>query len=291
MSNQVPVIQQILTTSEIRQYLNVNANAKANIFNGGVLTPYSPELIDAIRQGVQDHFNHFPSDPSLIQTGNWLFRLVAPILTPNTNLLTSNLNAVAVSSSSIQLSWAAVPNGVTYTLTRSLNAGFTSGVTVVYTGGGLGFTDTGLSAATQYFYMMVVSAPGFTNSPASFANATTQSIVPSITGFFYYGSTSPYAALAAGTDSLIYQTSFPITHNSPIPITLPTACSPNMFLVVKVPIGESVKANWFNNVTNNGVIPDAAWEAVLQPAGLPNFSYYVSRNPLSLVTTSTLILS
>lgn len=284
-------IQQILTNAELREYLVVVANGSGNAFKGGAISEQWQQLIDAVRQGVQYRYTLSPTDPTLVQTSNFLFQITAPLINIAKVLQPTILSALTVSANEIDLEWTAVANGVTYTLQRSIDPTFNSGVVTVFSGSGLFFPDTGLTASTQYFYRIQVSAPGYTSSPYSYANATTLPAVVPITIYFWYGPSSPYAALQAGTDGLSYQFNENITHNSPISIAMPSGASPLQFLVVKVPIGESVKSTWMNGPFNGGSFPDANWEAPLQPAGLPNNTYYVSRLSLSLDTTQPLTLS
>lgn len=88
----------------------------------------------------------------------------------------TNLTATAASSSSITLTWNASPtSGVTYTLFRSTTSGFTpapgnqvqSGIT------GTTFSNTGLTAATTYFYLVEAVNSGGSSPPSNQATATT----------------------------------------------------------------------------------------------------------------------
>jgi hypothetical protein len=93
----------------------------------------------------------------------------------------SNLAAIAASSSSINLTWTASPTaGVTYNIFRSTTSGFApsssnqiaSGVTAT------SFTDTGLTPATTYFYLVEASNAGGVSPASNQASATTQTGPP-----------------------------------------------------------------------------------------------------------------
>jgi hypothetical protein len=90
----------------------------------------------------------------------------------------SNLAAIAASSSSINLTWTASPtSGVSYSVFRSTTSGFApSSANQVATGlAGTSFSDTGLTCATAFFYLVeAVNARG-ASSPSNQASATTQS--------------------------------------------------------------------------------------------------------------------
>lgn len=72
------------------------------------------------------------------------------------------------------MTWVAVPNATNYVLDRATNVGFTTGVTLgVYSGPLLVFNDSGLTAATQYFYRLRAQGAGYTDSAYGTASATT----------------------------------------------------------------------------------------------------------------------
>ena len=87
------------------------------------------------------------------------------------------LSATAVSSSQINLSWTASTSaGVQYEIFRSTTAGFTpSSTTLIATTatGATTYTDSGLTAATQYFYLAEATNLNGTSLPSNQASATT----------------------------------------------------------------------------------------------------------------------
>lgn len=86
---------------------------------------------------------------------------------------TASLVSSAVSATGATLTWAAVPNATSYILERATNAGFTTGLTSVYTGALLTKADTGLTTATTYYYRVTASATGYTNSVSTTTTVTT----------------------------------------------------------------------------------------------------------------------
>lgn len=62
----------------------------------------------------------------------------------------------AVSSTQINATWTAVSNATNYALERSTTADFAS-PTTVYSGTALTFSNTGLTAGTQYYYRVKVT--------------------------------------------------------------------------------------------------------------------------------------
>ncbi|HWX55648.1 MAG TPA: malectin domain-containing carbohydrate-binding protein, partial [Verrucomicrobiae bacterium] len=89
----------------------------------------------------------------------------------------SNLTATAVSSSQINLGWAASPtSGVTYSIFRSTASGFAPSKSNRTAIGqtATSFSDTGLTPSTSYFYLVeAVNAGGVSSTPTNQASATT----------------------------------------------------------------------------------------------------------------------
>lgn len=67
--------------------------------------------------------------------------------------------------------WADVPNATNYVLERSLSNSFTSPV-VVYSGSVSGYTNTGLTNGTTYYYRVKAQAPGYLDSDYAFSSVT-----------------------------------------------------------------------------------------------------------------------
>jgi hypothetical protein len=103
----------------------------------------------------------------------------------------SALNATAVSSSQINLSWAASTSTcpVTYKVFRSTTSGFTPSASNQVASGiaTTSFSDTGLTASTAYFYLVEAVNSGGTSAPSNQATATT--LAP--TGFLQINSGGP----------------------------------------------------------------------------------------------------
>jgi outer membrane protein assembly factor BamB len=90
----------------------------------------------------------------------------------------TGLNATAISSSQINLTWTAVSSScsVSYSVFRSSTSGFTPSASNQVAGNVsvTSFSDTGLAASTAYFYLIEATNLGGTSGPSNPANATTK---------------------------------------------------------------------------------------------------------------------
>jgi alpha-amylase len=85
----------------------------------------------------------------------------------------TGLTATPASSSSISLAWTASTNATSYTVSRSTSA--TGTFAAVGTPSTTSFTDTGLTAATTYYYYVTATDTAGTSPASSTASATTAS--------------------------------------------------------------------------------------------------------------------
>jgi chitodextrinase len=94
----------------------------------------------------------------------------------------TGLNATAISSSQINLSWTASTSScaVSYNVFRSTTPGFTPSAANQIASGvsGTSFSDTGLAASTAFFYLVEATNSGGTSGPSNQATATTQAGPP-----------------------------------------------------------------------------------------------------------------
>jgi Fibronectin type III domain len=86
----------------------------------------------------------------------------------------TSLTATAASSSQINLSWTNnATNADSYTVERSLDGSTWTVVTSSLPGGATGYSDTGLSPATTYYYRVKATNAGGSSGYSNTANATT----------------------------------------------------------------------------------------------------------------------
>lgn len=278
-----------ITYAKITQYLFATNAAKNRIFNGGNLSSYYGNILRVTRCLVETAYNRNPNDETLNETGLFLRSLI------------DEQSAVIIVANGGCVSPVIVTNPISQSISSGSNVTFTvnaSGTSLTYQwkkdgvsiGGATNsvYTITGAVTGDAGAYSCVVTN-GCGSATSTSATLTVAAV--SITGSYYYGGTDYFAALSGGTDAISYQGTFSITHDAAISVPYPTAANTNMYLVVRVPVGESLKSTWYNTALNNGSIPDSAFRDALNPAGLPLYTYYLSRVQVSNDFTNPLILS
>jgi hypothetical protein len=289
MASELP-ISQIIKIGKICQYLSLNSVSSNNLNKGKALDERAARMIYVEGKSIQLRFLQNPSDTTLRNTSNYFYALLGrwaieaqnilnnlavalPIVSGPSNQSTTvggsaTFSTIVISAAPYTVQW--------YDMNNNPIAGATSTSYV--------FTNAQLTNNGNTFYLKATNSAGTTLSVVA-----TLTVTAPLFGFFSFNATNDYyPILLTSSDPFAYQTTFPITHNSPIAFTMPAAMPANQFMLVKVPIGESVKATWFNTPLNNGTIPDTAFETIVQFGG---FTYYASRGQISMDVTQTLQLS
>lgn len=274
---------QILTIAQVCQYLTVVDSHAKQILKGSDINQRQARLIYMERLSVLNRYTLNPSDPTLIQTGNYLFSLLR-----NWPAAQNILNA-------IQGGLPAISNPANVAIVVGQNAVFTVTVTsstpstvqwyrdgVLIPGAtGLSYTlvNAQLTDSGATFNAVATNAAGNTASlPASLT------VTSALSAQWWFGATDPYPALNSGSDTLSYQVSETITHNAAIVISYPDGAEDNQFNVLRYPAAENDKTIWVNTNSNQGTIPDGVMRAILNING---FKYVVSRNAMSLDPVTT----
>ena len=110
----------------------------------------------------------------------------------------ASLTAASIAATGMTLNWSAVTNATGYILQRSTAANF-AGATSIYTGAALTFADTGLTASTTYYYRVLATGSGYsnsanrTNSFATIAAAGGGTGLTQLTAFDFYDTLAPIA--------------------------------------------------------------------------------------------------
>lgn len=276
---------QILQIAQVCEYLTIVDSHTKQVFKGSDLNQRQARLIYMERLSVLNRYTLNPSDPTLVQTGNYLFSLLRnwpaaqnilndiagglPGIThpANVNIMVGEdaVFTVAVTSSSpFTVQWfrdgVEIPGatGLSYTLTNAQ-----------------------LSDSGAMFSAEAANAAGDVSSlPASLT------VTSDLTAQWWWGATDPFPALSVGSDTLTYQISETITHNAAIVVNYATqsGAEDNQFNVLRYPDTENDKSIWVNTSLNQGTIPDGVMRAVLNING---FKYIISRVAMSLDPVTT----
>ena len=173
----------------------INKKLKSEYFNvtlpGGETIPESLMLASYDAVKVQKYKGlsraKLPAMPISLRRGMGVY-FVGPSVMDN-NLDTPILQATAASATEIDLVWMIVANATTYYVQRATNALFTIGLTDIYLGTGVSFSDIGVTVGTTYYYRVIAKANGYFDSSYGYASATPAVVISRL--------------LINGTDSLL----------------------------------------------------------------------------------------
>lgn len=282
----VPVI---LNIANVCQYLQSANIGRSNAMEGGVLDERRARLIYMERVGIQNRYNLNPNDPTLPGVANYLFSILEGQSQAQRILANQSISNPVLTGPTDQS--VNVGDNATFSVSVSGTGPFTyqwfvdNVVIPGATSSSYIKTNAQLLDSGE-IYTVQVTGP---NGNPVMSGPATLTVTAAITGLFTYSDTTDfYPVLLTNSDPFTYPTSYSITHNAPIVITLPPAMPANQYMLAKVPVGESVKTIWNNTVINNGVIPDIVFEPIVQFGG---FTYYASRGKVSMDTTQPLTLS
>lgn len=280
-----------LSYASVAQCTKASHFALNEYYKGRQLAPNYIGLLRILRETISWKYNLIPSDPALDQVANFMFTLsggqnTTPIIPAIPLFIVTQPQSQTVNSGSNVTFSVTAGGGVPgYTYQWYFNNVAIGGAT------NQSLVLNSVTGANAGNYKVVVTDSVGATVTSNVATLTVNTAA--ITGSFYYGGTDYFTALSGGTDNITYQGTFSITHNAPISVPYPLAAANNMFLVIRVPIGESLKTTWFNTALNNGTIQpsDGIFRAPLQPVGLPLYTYYLTELQVSNDFSQPLILS
>lgn len=281
-------VPQILQIAQVCEYVDIVKASKNVALNGGDMDARVGRLIYMERLAVQNRYNLNPSDPTLIKTGNYLFSLLKSAPQAQ-NILNGIAGGLSVLTGPVSQS---VNVGDTATFSVSV-AGvgpffyqwFLNGIAIIgATSSSYNNVNSQLSDTGKQFSVQVTNSAG-----PIISGSATLTVTTVIQAFFAFSTTTDfYPILLTNSDPFTYGSPITVTHNAPIAVPLPGAMPANVFTLIKVPIGESVKTIWGNTALNFGTIPDSVFESIVQFGG---FTYYASRGQISFDVTQPLAIS
>lgn len=288
MSLPIPVASWI-QWGQISQFLRSEDQQNRMAFNNGGPDNFYDLLLAIVVGSVQQQYANNAVDPNLLITAPYMLSLIGKYQIPARRII-ANLASVLPAFTGPASESTVVGTPVTFSVTLTAgtqpityqwyrNGTIISGATAAsYT-----LSDPQLSDSGAQFSVIVTGPAGVVPS-----GPATLTVTASIEGALYYTTVDPGPTIRGGSNPFSYQSTFAITHNQPFVITVPSAATPNMFLVIQAPSTESAKTIWANGTFNSGNIPDAVFQT---PATVGGDTLYYTRNPATMDATQPLTLS
>ena len=290
MPSEFPVTK-IIQFAEISQYRAGNDKSSIRQLQSGTFIGILPKLLYMEGTLLQNLNSLNPGISTLRGTAEYVLSLCGKYALQAQNILNSISGGLATitgpSNQSILVGQSAsftivVTSATSYTIQWLRNGVVIPGATsLTYMLSNAQLTDTGAQ-----FSAVVTNGAGPSSSGTGLLTVT-----QSIQGFLYYSSSDPGPTLLSNSDPFSYQINYSITHNSPISIPLTVAAANNVFEVIKVPSTENAYHTWFNTNLNQGVIPPPADFVFAPPVTFGEFTYYYTKQLVSMDSTQPLILS
>jgi hypothetical protein len=260
MANELS-IPTVLSLARVCEYLNAVRTNFNNIFKGGDISEDRARLIYMERTAVQNRYNLNPSDPTLPGTANYLFSILRYQSDAQRTLNNVAAGLAVVTGPSNQSVNVGQSATFTFTVTSSTSytiAWYRNGVLIPgQTGLSYTLTNAQLTDTGALFSAIVTNAAG----PIS-SNTATLTVTAALVGSYYQGTTDYSALLLAGSDTVPYLGTFPITTGQPFTVTFPNLVS-TQYIVVKYPATEPTKTSFLNpppSGPDTGPIPNIALE-------------------------------
>lgn len=269
----IPAYIRYAKVSQVKDTVKI---ANQNAFQGGTTVPDYTRLLEIVRKSVEFMYVNNPGNSTLTSVANYMYNLSGKRSVTPTAPISVFLIIVQPTSQTVDtgddVTFSVVVAGGTqpYSYQWYFNDAILTGETDLT----LDLTDVDSGDAGAYT-VIIMDANGQTltsEDAVLIVNAV------ALTGSFWYGDTDYFAALSSGTDAVPYQGTFPITHNASLVVPYTVAAGDNKMLVIRVPVGESLKSNWVNTAFNFGTIQpsDGIFRVPLNPAGLPLYTYYLT---------------
>lgn len=270
---------QILQIAQVCEYLTVIDIARKSVYKGGDVNQRQARLIYMERLAVLNRYTLNPSDPTLVQTGNYLFSLLRNWPAAQ-NILNAIAGGLPVITNPGNVSIVAGNNAV-FTVTVTSTTSYTlqwfrNGVAIP---GATGLSYTLVNA-------QVVDSGAMFNAVATNATGNASSLPATLTvssalvGFWYQGNTDYSAALLAGTDNVPYNGTFPITQGQPL--IVPFVAGLLEIVVVKYPTSQSTKTSYANPTGGIDVGPVPGLPFQTNSFGSNNYIFSRNGNPFAV---------
>lgn len=165
----IKMLEQLINANLKVDYFQTHLASGETIPDGLVLAVY--EKIPVLKYKKCFSRAKLPAQPISLPRNMGVF-FVGPHVS-NVDLDSNVLTAVAGLTQTVILTWTLIENVQLYYLERATDESFTTNLTPLYTGNLLTFTDTGLTASTNYFYRVCGMAEGYNDSIFANTRVTT----------------------------------------------------------------------------------------------------------------------
>lgn len=282
MSSILPV-STILKIADVSQYLAELDIANNNAFQGASVNPRTANVIYIEKKALRNRYNLNPSDPTLIDVGNYVFALCGPYSITAQNILSQSDQPKPVitgpSNESVLVGQIATfMVSVTSTISYSTQWYLNGAIIIGATSNSYSITNAQLSDSGGIYSAIVTNGAGSTSS-ASAILTVTQTLIAS----YYYGATNYYAQITGGNYSVPFQGTTSVTNGQPIIIPWPTGAATSMNQVIQYPISQSLKTQYFIPPLDNGSLGDDNYYDAFAQGG---YNWIVTRRPISLNLTN-----
>lgn len=256
-------IPQIISFSKISQYLSGNDKSSLTQLRSGSFIGILPTLLYMEGELLENLNSLSPSASTLRGTGEYVLSLCGKYLGQAQtiiNNLSGTIPAITGPANQSVLVGASATFSVTVTGTGPFTyQWFVGGVLIPgATNSSYVKTNAQLGDSGGQYTVQVTGPAGQVTS-----NPGVLTVTASVVGFYYQGNTDYSTLLLAGTDSVAYLGTFPITTGQPLTVTFPDLVSTE-FIVVKYPATETTKTSYLNpppTGPDTGVIPSLALDA------------------------------
>lgn len=286
---QIRTPEDILLIAKLAQPLSFIGIANKQFLKGGDFDNRLPLMITAERLCCQWVYDTDPADDTLRGSTNYLYGLLGPYGIQAQNIL-NNLSGTLPVVTGPDNDSVQVGEDATFTISVTSSssyvvAWFRDNILIPgETGLSYTLSSAQLSDTGAIFNAVVTNLTGSTSSD----NATL-TVAETIEGEYFFGDVDYYAELSVGIDNISYNGSFSITDGDPLIVNFTSGALNNKYNGIKYPIAQGSKTVWNNTPSNNGLIPDPTYRAVIT---IGSFLYIISRTAISLDgTTSTITFS
>lgn len=146
----------------LKKSTNYDMSSPSTVYTGALLTSNATGLT----AGTTYYFQVTASGTDKVSSSSSIIKVSTQLAAPG------SFTASAVTATTMTLTWNAVTGASGYLVERATNAGFSTGLTTVYTGTALTTPVTGLTTGTTYYFRVKATSTNFTGAYSTLTQAT-----------------------------------------------------------------------------------------------------------------------